>query len=54
VTEAIAQAESEVTDDNKDSGMLIRMLDKRLSVCYRLEHGYNLPNKSSQISARFP
>ncbi len=33
--------------------MLIRMLDKRLSVCYRLRHGYNLPNEPSKVSAHF-
>ena len=34
--------------------MLIRMLDKRLSVCYRLNHGHNLPNEPSEIPTRFP
>jgi hypothetical protein len=33
--------------------MLIRMLDTRLSVCYRLKHGYNLSNEPSEIPARF-
>jgi hypothetical protein len=32
--------------------MLIGMLDKRLSVCYRFKHGYNLPNEPSEIPAR--
>jgi hypothetical protein len=34
--------------------MLIRMLDKRLSVCYRLKHGYNLPNEPSEVSTHLP
>ena len=33
------------------AGMLIGMLDKCLSVCYPLKHGYNLPNEPSQIPA---
>ena len=39
---------------NRVQSMLIRMLDKCLNVCYRLRHGYNLPNESSEISTRFP
>jgi hypothetical protein len=27
--------------------MLIGMIDKRLSMCYRLKHGHNLPNEPS-------
>ena len=37
-----------------ENSMLIPMLDKRLSVCYRLKHGHNLPNEPSQVSTRFP
>ena len=33
--------------DGIDQGMLIGMLDKRLSACYRFSHGHNLPNQSS-------
>jgi hypothetical protein len=32
---------------NVERIMLIGMLDKRLNVCYRLNHGYNLPNEPS-------
>jgi hypothetical protein len=39
-------AEGEVLDVLVQT-MLIGMLDKRLSMCYRLEHGHNLPNKPS-------
>jgi hypothetical protein len=28
------------------------MLDKRLSVCYPLKHGHNLPDKPSKIPTR--
>ncbi len=34
--------------------MLIRMLDKRLSMCYRLRHGYDLPNEPSEFQRVFP
>jgi hypothetical protein len=37
-----------------ERSLLIGMLDMTRGLCYRLKHGYNLPNESSQIPARFP
>jgi hypothetical protein len=37
-----------------EPSMLIRMLDKCLGVCYRVKHGYNLPNEPSSVSTHLP